>query len=311
MATHRPDYTFLLAYDGSKHSHAAVDILCELAGSSASTKNLSVHVLTVFTPRQIKVHHVLNTHLQQTKRYLENNLCVDISADLMLGYPSEKILEFAENLNPDLILLGAKGLRATLGILLGGVAQQVVEYACCPVLVARAPHQKLGHILLAVDSSAYGKEVVQYLNKLYLPSNVKITALHVLPPLPSETLPAYASEIWPISADQIPIPTIKSEQIAEELTWLEEEEKQGSALLDSTVKGLMKPGRVPERVLLRGDAATEILNFSNNNKVDLIVAGSRGLSQLRGFFVGSVSRKLVHYAHCSVLIVKSLSQSGI
>jgi nucleotide-binding universal stress UspA family protein len=36
----------------------------------------------------------------------------------------------------------------------------------------------------------------------------------------------------------------------------------------------------------------------------LIVAGSRGLSEFQGWWMGSVSRKLVHYSNCSVLIVK-------
>ena len=36
----------------------------------------------------------------------------------------------------------------------------------------------------------------------------------------------------------------------------------------------------------------------------MVVCGSRGLSAVSGWLLGSVSRKLVHYAGCSVLIVK-------
>jgi len=54
----------------------------------------------------------------------------------------------------------------------------------------------------------------------------------------------------------------------------------------------------------RGDAATEILAYAKENRVDLIVCGSRGLSEITGWLLGSVSRKLVHYAGYSVLIVK-------
>ena len=57
-------------------------------------------------------------------------------------------------------------------------------------------------------------------------------------------------------------------------------------------------------VLARGDAATEIIEYTNKEDIDLIVAGSRGLSQFQGWLMGSVSRKLVHYSNCSVLIVK-------
>ena len=58
------------------------------------------------------------------------------------------------------------------------------------------------------------------------------------------------------------------------------------------------------RRLTRGDAATEIIDYVKSNEIDLIVAGSRGLGQFEGMWMGSVSRKLVHYSNCSVLIVK-------
>ena len=67
---------------------------------------------------------------------------------------------------------------------------------------------------------------------------------------------------------------------------------------------LLKKGIESTPVLLRGDAATEILDYTDKENVDLIVAGSRGLSTFRGWLTGSVSRKLVHYSNCSVLIVK-------
>ena len=64
------------------------------------------------------------------------------------------------------------------------------------------------------------------------------------------------------------------------------------------------PGRGAGQILARGDAATEILERARAETTDLLVAGSRGLSAVRGWWFGSVSRKLVHYAPCSVLIVK-------
>jgi nucleotide-binding universal stress UspA family protein len=57
--------------------------------------------------------------------------------------------------------------------------------------------------------------------------------------------------------------------------------------------------------LRRGDAATEILQLAKEKHIDLIVAGSRGLSQVSAWLLGSVSRKLIHYAKCSVLVVRT------
>lgn len=56
--------------------------------------------------------------------------------------------------------------------------------------------------------------------------------------------------------------------------------------------------------MTHGDAASEIIEYVRKNRIDLIVAGSRGLGQFKSMWMGSVSRKLVHYSDCSVLIVK-------
>jgi len=74
-------------------------------------------------------------------------------------------------------------------------------------------------------------------------------------------------------------------------------------LLTQTVDAL-KAGQfevVP--VLRRGDAATEILQYAEAQEVNLIVTGSRGLSAVKGWLLGSVSRKLIYHSKCSVLVI--------
>jgi len=43
-------------------------------------------------------------------------------------------------------------------------------------------------------------------------------------------------------------------------------------------------------VLLRGDAASEIIEYVKSHEIDLLAASSRGLSAVRGWLLGSVSR---------------------
>jgi nucleotide-binding universal stress UspA family protein len=66
---------------------------------------------------------------------------------------------------------------------------------------------------------------------------------------------------------------------------------------------MQKAGVDAASVLRRGDAATEILEYARSQQIDLIIVGSRGLGGMRGWLQGSVSRKLLHYANCSVLVV--------
>jgi nucleotide-binding universal stress UspA family protein len=211
-------------------------------------------------------------------------------------------MEYAERLQPNLIILGAKGLRGTLGILLGGVASQVVEYACCPVLIVRAPYHGLNRILLALDASPYSQKALHYLINLRLPSEIDLRILHVLPPLPIKPPPDFLTHTWPVGPEVLPPPI--QEPTQEELTLQKKEEEEGQILLQRAISTLNATGLQPRGVLLRGDAATEILEYARYHEADLIICGSRGLSPVKGWLLGSVSRKLVHYAGCSVMIVK-------
>jgi len=58
------------------------------------------------------------------------------------------------------------------------------------------------------------------------------------------------------------------------------------------------------RVITEGDAADNILYTAKDRDADLIVMGTRGLSDLKGLFVGSVSHKVSHLADCTCITVR-------
>lgn len=53
-----------------------------------------------------------------------------------------------------------------------------------------------------------------------------------------------------------------------------------------------------------GDPADEIVKLAGEGNYDLIVMGSKGLTESQRFLVGSVTQKVVEHAPCSVLVVK-------
>jgi nucleotide-binding universal stress UspA family protein len=53
-----------------------------------------------------------------------------------------------------------------------------------------------------------------------------------------------------------------------------------------------------------GHAAEVITRVAREGNYDLIVLGSRGLSEWQSFLMGSVSDRVSHHAPCSVLIVR-------
>ena len=59
-----------------------------------------------------------------------------------------------------------------------------------------------------------------------------------------------------------------------------------------------------ERVAVEGGPAEKILEQAKKSKADLIVVGTRGLTRVGEFILGSVSHKVVHMAKCPCLTVK-------
>lgn len=78
-------------------------------------------------------------------------------------------------------------------------------------------------------------------------------------------------------------------------------------LVSKTVKALREEavwatGDVHSAVA--GQAANEIVDTAKAEGSDLIVMGSRGLSDIASIFVGSVTHKVLQLAHIPVLVVK-------
>jgi nucleotide-binding universal stress UspA family protein len=292
----------LFAFDGSEHALEAADVVRSLPLPPGS----EVSVVIVFPQDSALDPAEQHAAVKNARAVLELE-GAKVTWWHRQGHPAEQITKFADERQPDLIVVGAYGLHARLGILLGGVAQQVVEHARWPVLVARAPSRALRRVLLVTDGSPDSQLAAAYLGRLPLPAEAKIRVLHVMPP---ELPPEVVAPNWPVGPRMVPTVPM-SETVAARLAQRTEDlEREGQAIVDRDVEALSASGHQPSGSLARGEAASEILQYVKTHDVDLIVAGSRGLSAVKGWLLGSVSRKLVHYASCSVLIVRQPDSSA-
>ena len=79
----------------------------------------------------------------------------------------------------------------------------------------------------------------------------------------------------------------------------------GSVMLDNAAERAGKQGaRKIEQAMRQGDPADAIVQFAEDNDIDLIVMGRRGLGQLKALLLGSVSRKVCNTTTISCLTVK-------
>lgn len=297
----RTPFSIHLAVDGSQYSLDAAFLLQSLSLPPGS----KVNITGVLTPGRAPYEETIQHSMEQVQQVLLER-SINTSSTLLYGHTAKALLAFADENKPDLIVVGAHGLHATLKILLGGVAQEVVEYMRWPVLVVRTPVKPIRRVLLAVDGSPYSRLSANYLAQFPLPENTQVDVLHVLPPLPNtERLAAM------MGYSDHPRSAFKPPAALSDLSELQKEEERRAMGIVAEACRILRAAQIETKeITARGDAANEIIEHALAKEVDLVVVGSRGLDAIRGWWWGSVSRKLVHYAPCSVLVVRGRPENN-
>ena len=280
---------------------AAVQMLSDLPLPPGSR----ITILSVLAAGQPPGEAVLRAAMENAETILSQNQ-VETESVLLHGHVAKELIEFGHKQRPDLMVIGAKGLYATLKILLGGVAHQVVEHARWPVLVVRTPYRGLRRVLLATDGSQNCRLAAQYLAQFPLSEQTEIQVLHVQALIEEPKI--YAHGMGPFAYLALSMPLPVDPPFASRKAELNKQ--RGRAALAESKRIMETAGRKPRGFITDGDPASQILAHSEQQGIDLIVAGSRGPSAIEGWGWGSVSRKLVHYAHSSVLFVRTDSEDN-
>jgi nucleotide-binding universal stress UspA family protein len=143
-------HKILVAIDGSEHSIKAATQALDLAKSSGA-RLFAITVTAIPESVNLKVEDVLNksrktsNEMEDAKLWLdsfnqqakENNIQLDIE---LINNPRPVeyvILEYAEEKQIDLIVLGTRGNTGFKKFLLGSTASAVVTYAHCTVMVVK------------------------------------------------------------------------------------------------------------------------------------------------------------------------------
>jgi|GEM_PF-1159779 len=141
--------SFLIPIDGSASSERAA----LKAAALAQTTNATLFLLYAAELRNgpMPQHHIKEEDLpDDVKNTLKENgeivlqrifnkLPSDIqertTCHVEVGPPRKVILEFAQKLSPDLIIMGTRGLNPAEAIVLGSVSQAMIESKICSVMM--------------------------------------------------------------------------------------------------------------------------------------------------------------------------------
>ncbi|MGP8215214.1 MAG: universal stress protein [Bacteroidia bacterium] len=111
-------------------------------------------------------------HLEKYKTELEGKGIKNVSYIIENGKPYKKILEAAEKIKPDIIIIGTPDISDNTEIAVGSNTLKVVSKALCPVLSVRknAPQNGFKNILLPFHDKPHSRESLEYaihLAKIY------------------------------------------------------------------------------------------------------------------------------------------------
>jgi nucleotide-binding universal stress UspA family protein len=123
----------------------------------------------------------------------------------------------------------------------------------------------------------------------------------------------FGSELHIINVISVPTdqsPTIIQDQVNEKIKKLnrdilQSQKSHSNKVLHEKMKICKRSGVNVFCEVIAGKPAESILKFARDNKIDLIVIGSRGLTRLNKLMaLGSVSRKISEEAKCPVMIIR-------
>ncbi len=112
----------------------------------------NIHLLNVLEPTPVIVSYGAtvpmppnfdNERFELAKKRLETTFEQDKYGKLHLqcriGDPGEEVAEFAKEIKADMIVMPSHGRTGLSRFLLGSVAERVLRYSSCPVLILRGP----------------------------------------------------------------------------------------------------------------------------------------------------------------------------
>ncbi len=187
------------------------------------------------------------------------------------GDPREVIACVADREQVQMTLMVTMG-RARFGQwLLGGVAEQVVRRARCPMLLLRQ-EMAMRHIVVALDGSPFAEQVLPLVMKVAQPTGARVTLLRVV-------------------RDDGHTAVSSATAYLEKLTAVWQDHSQ-----------LTQP--IKNSVLIGTPPATIIMDYLTTHQADLLALATHGMTGTLAGMYGSIAEKLVRNVDTSMLILR-------
>lgn len=199
--------------------------------------------------------------------------------------PAEEIRAYVETKNIDLVVMGTHGRRGTDRLIFGSVTEEVVREAPCPVLTVRADAdaapEGVRRVLVPIDFSETTEAAAHHAGEIARTYDASVHLLHVVEEV--DYPPVYGVDPADFPEQEV------LDQVGRELGKIAREEVGAPRAVVAASAGY---------------PPTAILEYVEDQDIDLIVMATHGRTGLDRMLIGSVAERVVRQAPVPVFVVK-------
>ncbi|MDY7075995.1 MAG: universal stress protein [Chloroflexota bacterium] len=206
------------------------------------------------------------------------------------GRMAEEVVRQAKAVPYDLVVIGSRGRRGVVRLLLGSVALHVTDHAPASILIVKGRTLNLAKFLVCSSAGPVSEHTIQFAGRLARALEASVTLLHVMSQLP-------------LADDAVPDDLGAS---AEEL--IQRGSREGTHL-NRMLDLLATEGQAARAVVRHGLVQDEVSAEAREGRYDLLVTGSHITPGLNSRLVDDLSSGILLAANCPVLIVRQVEPS--
>lgn len=291
----------LVPLDGSTMAESAIPAAALLAEKLGARVTL-MHVVEKNAPSEVHGQsHLKNAeeaavYLRElSQRIFPKSVAVDCHVHTTeVDNVARSIVEHADELNHDLVIMCSHGRGKALQLFLGSIAQKVIAMDSRPVLITH-PNETGGaykfscrSILIPLDGDPDHAQALPVSQELAKACDASLHIAMVIPHLTS------LSGEMATTGRMLPGTTSKMLELASQ-----EAEEYSRELVEE----LLSRGFAASAHILRGDPAKTIMDAALQASVGLIVLATHGKTGMEAFWAGSVAHKLCGYRKVPILLI--------
>ena len=282
----------LVPLDGSELAEGALPYVEGLARKLGSEAIL----LTACTPGEC-LERPLRAYLEKRAEELRS-LGVKASPMVVQGDAANEILDFAQKNNIGLITVSTHGHTGISSWALDSIANKVLQRSHIPILLIRSKEleavlaeKELQKILILLDGSQFAESIIPYIEGMANGFN-EVILLRVIKPMNIPHVHAYDTyEIMP-----------EFEKYEKDL--MASAEREVKRYLSKNESALRDRGVKVSSAWLWGKPAQTILQYAEDNSVNLIAMSTHGFSGISKWAYGSVATRIIEGSLKPVLLIR-------